>query len=85
MRLAVIIVAAAAILVLLHLGLLAAERRGWIFYRNRPRIQALGILEEVFQPSIQHVIAEETAQKSRREQADSGEPGETDGPPLAWP
>lgn len=57
-----------------HRLLVAAENRGWIFYRNRPRIQFLGFLEELVQPSVEYVIEEEASEAIRADQAETGQP-----------
>ncbi len=61
-----------------HLLLTWMERRGWIYYRNpdRPRPSTLGLLEEIYQPSIEHVVDEMTSEAIEADQAVSGDPEE---------
>jgi hypothetical protein len=68
-----------------HVALTWAARRGWIFYRDphRPRPHTLGLIEEIYQPSIEHVIDEEASEAIRADQAESGDPdrpGHASGP-----
>ncbi len=58
-----------------HLVLSWMERRGWVYYRtkDRPRPSSLGLVEEIYQPSIEHVTEEKTGEKSRADQAESGD------------
>ena len=60
----------------LHLALTWANHKGWVYYRNehRPPPRTLGLLEEIYQPSIEHVIDEETSEQTRADQAESGAP-----------
>lgn len=54
---------------------LAAER-GWVYNRYNPRPKgggSLGLLEEIYQPSIRHVIEERSSEKARGSQDESGE------------
>lgn len=72
------LVAALALIVgsALHIALTWANRKGWVYYRNehRPPPRTLGLLEEIYQPSIEHVIEEETSEQTRADQAVSGAP-----------
>ena len=56
-------------------------RRGWVYYRSedQPRPSSLGLIEEIYQPSIEHVTEEKTGEQSRADQAESGD-GEEPGP-----
>jgi hypothetical protein len=58
----------------IHRLLLGAERRGWIFYRERrrPPGPSLGLLSTIYAPEMEHVIEEESSQTTRREDAESG-------------
>jgi hypothetical protein len=71
-----------AVALLIHRGLLYAEFRGWIFYRHRPRIQFLGLLEELVEPRVEYVIEEETSQRTRADQAESGQGCKGPGSPV---
>jgi hypothetical protein len=61
-----------------HLILTYADRRGWVYYRNPDRQppRSLGLLEEIYQPSITHVIEEEVSTESRADVSESGDPEE---------
>ena len=60
--------------------LLAAERRGWIYYRKRKPTSgsasaaAFGPMAELFQPGQQVVVQERQRQQNTRRSADGGEP-----------
>lgn len=64
--------------VVVHLVLTHANRRGWVYYRNPDRRapRSLGLLEEIYQPSIVHVIEEEVSAESRADVSESGDPEE---------
>jgi len=69
--------------VTVHLVLSWADRRGWVYYRNqgRPPPRSLGLLEEIYQPSITHVIEHEIEEDSIADTTESGEtpdPGHED-------
>jgi hypothetical protein len=54
-----------------------AGERGWVYNRFNPRPRGggtLGILEEIYQPSIRHVIEERSSEKARGSQDESGDP-----------
>ena len=70
-----IVVILALVLVAGHFLLTWAERRGWVYYRStdRPRPRSLGLLEEIYQPSITHVIEQQVAEETEADQAESGE------------
>jgi hypothetical protein len=72
--LAVLIVLTVAA-VFVHLVLSWMERRGWVYYRTkeRPRPSSLGLIEEIYQPSVEHVIEEQTGEEARADQAESGD------------
>jgi hypothetical protein len=73
--LAVGVVVLVLVLVAGHILLTWAERRGWIYYRStdRPRPRSLGLLEEIYQPSITHVIDQQVTEETEADQAESGE------------
>ena len=58
-----------------HLVLTWMERRGWVYYRtkDRPRPSSLGLVEEIYQPSIEHGTEATTGERSRADQAESGD------------
>lgn len=59
-----------------HLTLTWAARHGWVYYRTaeRPRPHTLGLIEEIYQPSIEHVIDQEVSEATEADQAESGDP-----------
>ena len=72
-----IIVVAVLALVLItgHLLLTWAERRGWVYYRSsdRPRPRSLGRFEEIYQPSVSHVMEQQVTEETEADQSESGE------------
>ena len=53
-----------------------AGERGWVYNRHNPRpsgVGTLGLLEEIYQPSIRHVIEERSSQRARGSQDESGD------------
>jgi hypothetical protein len=65
----------------LHRLATMAEERGLIYYRQRPpRVQSLGFLEELVQPSIEYTIEERSSEAIRADHAESGQgDGDRDG------
>ena len=63
------------VLVAGHVLLTWAEGRGWVYYRSadRPRPRSLGLLEEIYQPSLTHVIDQQITEETEADQAESGE------------
>jgi hypothetical protein len=65
-----------------------AGERGWVFNRYNPRPRgggSLGLLESIYQPSIEHVIEERSSEKARGSQDESGDrpdPGGDDPDPV---
>ncbi len=56
-----------------------AGERGWVYNRHNPRTRgmgSLGLLETIYQPSIEHVIEERSSQRSRGSRDESGDPPE---------
>ena len=70
-----VVVVLSLVLVAGHLVLTWAERRGWVYYRStdRPRPRSLGLFEEIYQPSVTHVIDQQVTEETEAEQAESGE------------
>jgi hypothetical protein len=66
-----------------HLVLTWANRRGLVYYRNpeRPPPRPLGLLEEVYQPSVTHAIEHEIEDATLAETKESGDPDIAGGPP----
>lgn len=73
----VIAVVGAVGLVLFGLDRLAlwAERRGWLYYRHQKGKGAvnLGFLDQIYQPSMEHVVEEETREHTVADQDESGD------------
>jgi len=71
----VVVVVLALALVAGHLTLAWAERHGWVYYRStdRPRPRSLGPFEEIYQPSISHVMERQVTEETEADQAESGE------------
>lgn len=67
---------------LAHRAALWAEARGWIFYKKKPRFRGstLGFLEEIYNPSMQHVMEERDSERGSGSQEESG-----DDPDLVQP
>lgn len=52
-----------------------AAGRGWIYYRNGPRRgNTVGLIEEVFQPSYEHVLEERAFRAVEAHAKPSGDP-----------
>lgn len=58
-----------------HFFLTWAERRGWVYYRSkhRPPPRSLGLFEEIYQPSITHVVDQEVTAQTEAGRTKSGE------------
>jgi hypothetical protein len=53
-----------------------AAKRGWVFNKHNPRPPGSGIpmtLDEIYQPSISHMIEEQTSESIRADQRESGD------------
>ena len=70
-----IAVATVILLYAFHRLAIWAERRGWVYYRTKPRFRGsdLGLLTEIYQPSVEHVIEERASERTRGSQDESGE------------
>jgi hypothetical protein len=68
-----------------HLLLTSFNKRGWVYYRNAeaPKGSSLGLLEEIDQPSVTHVIDQQTVEDSVRDQSESTDPETPGGHPPA--
>ena len=71
-----VIVVLALVAWIVHLLLTIADRRGLVWYRNpeRPPPRSLGMLEEVYQPSVEHTIEAEVSEDTAADQDESGDP-----------
>lgn len=70
-----VLLGVAAALVALDRLALWAESRGWLYWRRSERRGggSLGLLEEIYQPSMSHVFEEKTRLQTEAEQDESGE------------
>lgn len=61
---------------IVHVALTIADRRGFVYYRNndRPPPHTIGLIEEIYQPSIEHVIEAEIKDDTEADQDASGDP-----------
>lgn len=53
-----------------------AGKRGWIYNKHNPRPAGSGVpmmLDELYQPSIEHVIEEQSSEAIRADQTESGD------------
>jgi hypothetical protein len=68
-----------------HLLLTSFNKRGWVYYRNpdAPKGSSLGPLDEIYQPSVTHVIDQQALEDSLKDQSESGDPESPGGSPLA--
>lgn len=69
----------AAILALVLYGThrlaLWADRKGWIYYKTKPRFRgsSLGLIESVYNPAMEHVVEERGGERARGSQDESGD------------
>jgi hypothetical protein len=66
---------------LAHRAALWAEAKGWVYYQKKPRFRGstLGFLEEIYNPSMHHVVEERDSERGSASQEESGddpEPGD---------
>ena len=78
MSAATAIAVAAAVLVAVYVShrlLLRAEQRGWVYYKHekRPPGQGLGLLAQIYEPEMEHVVEEAVSERVRRHDEESGE------------
>lgn len=65
----------------LAFGIFASSRwageRGWFYNRHNPRPPGVGLqqggFDEIYQPSVRHVIEEEASERIRADQDESGD------------
>lgn len=72
---------------LAHRAALAAEARGWIYYKEKPRFRGstLGLLEEIYHPAMHHVIEERDSERGGGSQEESGGDSDPGDAPDAAP
>ena len=54
-----------------------AGRRGWAYNKHNPRPPGAGMpkaLDEIYQPSVEHVIEHEASERTKADHSDSGSP-----------
>ncbi len=71
----VVLVIAAVVFGMRRLSRYAGER-GWVYNKYNPRPRgtgSLGLLETIYQPSMEHVIEERASEKHRGSQDQSGD------------
>lgn len=84
MTTALVIAGVVVALLLVGFGLdrlgLWAERKGWVYYRTRRGKGPvnLGLLDQIYQPSMEHVIEEETQERTFGETIESADPNDPD-------
>jgi len=70
-------IAAGVVLVLgygLHRLALWAEGRGYIYYKAKAKFKgsSLGLIEGIYNPSVEHVVEERSSERARGSQDESG-------------
>lgn len=70
-----VVVVLLGVALIVHLFLTWFEKKGWVYYRStdRPRPQSLGLLEEIYQPSITHVVEQDITDETEADQPESGQ------------
>ena len=63
------------LLYVIHRLALWADKRGWLFYRTKPRFKgsSLGLIESVYNPAMEHVVEERGGERARGSQEESGD------------
>ena len=72
------IIAAGVLLALgygLHRLALWADGRGYIYYKTKPKFKgsSLGLIEGIYNPSVEHVVEERAGERARGSQDESGD------------
>ena len=70
-----------AVVVGIVFGLLASSKwageRGWFYNKHNPRPPGVGLqpgaFDEIYQPSVRHIIEEEASDRIRADQDESGD------------
>jgi hypothetical protein len=58
-----------------------AGRRGWVYNKHNPRPPGVGmpkVLDEIYQPSVEHVIEHEASERTKADRSESGDTGVAD-------
>ncbi|MCL1586790.1 MAG: hypothetical protein M3092_00095 [Actinomycetia bacterium] len=58
-----------------------AGRKGWVYNKHNPRPPGAGmpkIFDEVYQPSVEHVIEHEASERTKADRSESGDTGVPD-------
>ena len=69
-------VLAAVVVLLIVANSRWVAKRGWVFNKHNPRPGGsanLMLLDQIYQPGVEHVIEEQTSQSIRAEQDESGD------------
>jgi hypothetical protein len=58
----------------LHRLALWADGRGYIYYKTEPKFRgsSLGLIEGIYNPSVEHVVEERSSERARGSQDESG-------------
>jgi hypothetical protein len=80
---ALVVVVLALIAYGAHRALRWAERRGYVYYLDKPqrRPPSLGLLDEIYAPDMEHVVEEAASQYVRAEEDESGSDRDDPGGP----
>ena len=65
----------------LHRLALWADGRGYVYYKTKPKFKgsSLGLIEGIYNPSVEHVVEERAGERARGSQDESGgKPGAGD-------
>jgi hypothetical protein len=74
MEILIITLGIVVLLYVLHRLALAAESRGWIFYKTRaPRVRTLGLFEELVDPKVEYMVEEQSSEAIRADQSEQGD------------
>lgn len=68
----------------LHRLALWADGRSYIYYKTKPKLKgsSLGLIEGIYNPSVEHVVEERAGERARGSQDESGgKPGHEDDTP----
>jgi hypothetical protein len=58
-----------------------AGNKGWAYNKHNPRPPGVGmpkVLDEIYQPSVQHVIEHEASERTKADRSESGDTGVPD-------
>ena len=58
-----------------------AGHKGWVYNKHNPRPPGVGMpkfLDEIYQPSVEHVVEHEASERTRADRSEFGETGRRD-------